>query len=355
MSPPTAIVLPGSPAVLAVRGRLPAVRRYGWPIRPFNREHAIRGGFGDPRFGLRQRNFHFGIDIPAPGGTPVYAVAAGTAVLAPDRVAVLSPAVAKRATGFTYWHILPAVAEYHYVRKHALIGWVSPTWGHLHFAELDKGALVNPLRPGALTPFRDTAIPRIDGISVLQDPPTPIPGDARPAQTVDVTVDAFLPPAVPPPPLWHGARLAPALIRWRLLDGATPESRWTTAVDFRRALPPNTTYRDVYAPGSRPNRPGRPGRYIFVLAHRWNVTGINLATDLVQVQVLGPRGATAFATASLRFGVEAISSELRRVQRSGAKRLSSGAATSARLGSGGIVQVAHLRVEYPTGSSMNDD
>ena len=40
-------------------------RGYGWPLRPFNRQHAIRGAFGDPRFGARQRNFHFGIDIPA--------------------------------------------------------------------------------------------------------------------------------------------------------------------------------------------------------------------------------------------------------------------------------------------------
>ena len=49
-------------------------RGYGWPLRPFNQQHAIRGAFGDPRFGAQQRNFHFGIDIPARGGTPVYAV-----------------------------------------------------------------------------------------------------------------------------------------------------------------------------------------------------------------------------------------------------------------------------------------
>lgn len=290
MSQPRAIALPVSAEVAAVRGRLPAARGYGWPLRPFYRVHAIRGAFGDPRFGARQRNFHFGIDIPAPGGTPVYAVAAGTTVLAPDRVAVLRPAVARHTTGFAYWHILPAVGEYHWVRKHALIGWVSPAWGHLHFAELEHGSWVNPLRPGALTPFYDTATPRINGISVMQ---------GRAARTIDITVDTFVPPAVPPLPPWNGARLAPTLIRWRLLDGVTPESRWTTAVDFRRALPPNTTYRDVYAPGSRPNGPARPGRYIFYLAHDWNVTGINLASDLVEVQVFGPRGATALATASL--------------------------------------------------------
>jgi hypothetical protein len=297
------ILQSSSGAVYALQARRDVAGQYGWPLRPFNRNHAIRGGFGDPRLGLRQRNFHFGIDIPAPGGTPVYAVTAGTAVLAPDRVAVLSPAVAKHATGFAYWHILPAVGEYRYVHKHALIGWVNPAWGHLHFAELDQGSWVNPLRPGALTPFHDTSTPIIDRVAVTRGVVAVAPGEAQPVPTIDITLDAFIPPAVPVSPPWNGARLAPTLIRWRLLDGATPESMWMTAVDFRRALPPNATYRDVYAPGTRPNRPGRPGRYVFFLAHDWNMARINPAADLLQVQVFGPRGGVALATASLHLGV----------------------------------------------------
>ena len=41
---------------------------YGWPIKPFDRQHPVRGFFGDPRISNhgRSRQFHFGIDISAP-------------------------------------------------------------------------------------------------------------------------------------------------------------------------------------------------------------------------------------------------------------------------------------------------
>jgi len=211
-------------------------RGYGWPLRPFNRQHVIRGAFGDPRFGSLQRNFHFGIDIPARGGTPVYAVASGTVFLAPDRVSVLADGRAGHATGFSYWHVLPAVAEYRFVAKHALIGWVKTAWGHLHFAELQGGAWVNPLRVGALTPFRNRQRPHINSIEVVAHSAGRAPVGLLRGR-VDVTVDVFAAPPSPPPGQWQSARIVPALLRWRLVAPASRPPRWTTAVDFRLHIP----------------------------------------------------------------------------------------------------------------------
>src|SRR5438445_12206279 len=66
-----------------------AASAYPWPIKPFNEQHPIRANFGDPRTvflntmltdGLQGPGtflFHNGIDIAAPGGTPVYPVISG--------------------------------------------------------------------------------------------------------------------------------------------------------------------------------------------------------------------------------------------------------------------------------------
>src|SRR6476661_7698054 len=78
------VSLPTLPGVSAVRLLVDAASPYGWPLRPFRKQHLIRSGFGEPRFGAEQRNFHFGIDLPAAGETPVYAVAGGTAFIEPD-------------------------------------------------------------------------------------------------------------------------------------------------------------------------------------------------------------------------------------------------------------------------------
>jgi murein DD-endopeptidase MepM/ murein hydrolase activator NlpD len=51
---------------------------YSWPLAPFDRAHPVRANFNDPRISGSSRAFHFGVDISAPNGTPVYAVAGGT-------------------------------------------------------------------------------------------------------------------------------------------------------------------------------------------------------------------------------------------------------------------------------------
>src|SRR5258708_13145772 len=54
-----------------------AASAYGWPVAPFDQQHAIRGAFDDPRVGagpagLAETSFHFGCDIVPPAGTAVY-------------------------------------------------------------------------------------------------------------------------------------------------------------------------------------------------------------------------------------------------------------------------------------------
>src|SRR4051794_41180180 len=75
----------------APRGAGSSPGGYGWPVKPFDRQHPIRGSFGDPRTvfldsptraalytGPGVFSFHPGVDVWAPDGTPVYAVVSGT-------------------------------------------------------------------------------------------------------------------------------------------------------------------------------------------------------------------------------------------------------------------------------------
>jgi len=283
--------LPTLPGASAVRLLVDVASPYSWPLRPFRKQHLIRSGFGEPRFGAEQRNFHFGIDLPAAGATPVYAVAGGTAFLEPDHVAVLR-GPSRAPDGFSYWHIVPAVGEHSAVRPDQLLGWVKPLWRHLHFAQILDGRWVNPLRPDALTPYADPRRPEISKLSVEYL------SDGR----VSVIVDASVAPARPPKPPWQHARLAPSLVRWRLLAAHSAASAWRDAVAFRIWIPPNRLFADVYAPGSRPNWPNQPGRYRFYLARDWNVRRLPSGRYEIEVQAIGRLGLTATAYARLEVG-----------------------------------------------------
>ena len=108
---------PGSRSAEAAR--TPIHSPYCWPVAPFNRQHPIRGGFGDPRtlfhapptlaglyHGAGSFSFHQGVDISAPDGTAVYPVVDGVvSSLNADRVFVDSG----NGNHFEYWHIAPSV------------------------------------------------------------------------------------------------------------------------------------------------------------------------------------------------------------------------------------------------------
>jgi len=257
---------------------------YGWPVKPFDRQHPVRAAFDDPRMGRWGHYFHFGIDISAADGTAVYAVAPGTVYRYSDAVAI------RRADGkeFSYWHVRATVPEHSFVKAGEKIGFVRPGFGHVHFAEFDGKTYVNPLRRGALAPFRDTTAPVVGPIDVLQK-----------GAKIQATVQAFDIPPIPPPGAWRQAVWTPEEVEWRLLEGGRAVVPWTVVADFSRFHSP-AQYDRIYAPGTQQNHPGRPGRYVFWLTHGMQLVDGEYA---IQVRAMDTRGNTG--SAALEFAVAA--------------------------------------------------
>lgn len=253
---------------------------YHWPVKPLDRQHAVRGAFDDPRYG---GTFHFGVDISAPDGTAVYAVAPGTVFRYSDAIAVRQPG----GREFAYWHVRAVVPEHSYVKAGQRIGVIRRGFGHVHFAEFNGKTYVNPLRRGGLRPFADHTAPIVGPIVVEQAD-----------QTISATVEAYDPPPITPPWPWQNAQWTPAVIRWRLIEDGAPIVPWTTAVDSS-VYHPRRDYGDVYAPGTIQNLPGRTGRYVFWLTRRLPIAAG--AYDL-QVRASDTRGNTG--TGSLDFQVD---------------------------------------------------
>lgn len=272
MAKGAAVLTAGIVALLA-----PAfARAYPWPVKPFDEQHAIRGAFDDPRSG---KSFHFGVDISAPNGTPVYAVEPGTVYRYPDAVAVHQ----RDGREFAYWHIDAVVVEHSEVDTGDLLGYVKAPWEHVHFAEWDGHTYLNPLRPGALEPYTDETAPVIASVDI----------DGTGGK-LDATVNAYdIPPIAPPFP-WEDARWTPEVIRWRLLDADRAVVDWQTAVDFSDWWKPDR-FDDVYAPGTTQNQPDQPGRYVF-----WLFRDLALPAGDYQLQVVAwdTRGNTGTGSTS---------------------------------------------------------
>lgn len=262
-----------------------ALAAYGWPVRPFDRPHAIRGAFGDPRTversidridGPRSRGsfrFHNGIDVVAADGTRVYPVASGIALVR-HRYEVSVHADHNRV--FQYWHIAPRVhSGRRVIAAKTVLGTVQKGQHHVHLGEIDDLRVVNPLAPGHLGPFSDDQVPVVRDL-VVRDP-----------QGASVALDrlsgklALIADAADEQPVrfwgpWFGKPVTPALLRWRLVSAAGAVVRpWRTAADFRLREPAPSKFWAVYAPGTYQNFPvlddrfdwGRPGRYLFRLTH----------------------------------------------------------------------------------------
>ena len=303
-------MLRSSPTVVGFRAMLAAIAAallapagafaYGWPVAPFDTQHAIRGAFDDPRFGtgpggLAETSFHFGVDIVATDGTPVYAVASGTVFRYPDAVAVRQP----DGHEFSYWHIDAVVGEHSEAEKGELLGYVRAGWGHVHFAESDgRGLYVNPLRPGGLEPYSDWTAPVVGPIEVRGAARAPLRLDSVHGR-IDITVDAYdVPPLVPAPP-WQNARWTPALVRWRLLRNGAEAIPWRTAADFRTTWVPPVEFNEIYAPGTTQNRPWQSGRYVFWLAHGLDTAALQNGEYRLEVAAEDTRGNTGTTSLAL--------------------------------------------------------
>lgn len=277
----------------------PAAHAYSWPVKPFHRPHAVRAGFGDPRFHVGETSeisaFHFGVDIVAPDGTPVYAVEPGWVVRRYATSVTIGRASGRR---FGYWHVRPVVRSGTYVHIHQLIGHVLEGWGHVHFAESMRGRYRDPLRKGALTPFVDHTVPVVDSVALVDLQDSPI-DPTHVSGLVSVVAEAYDTPPILPPAPWDVARLAPASVRWKLLDATGAVVARDTAVDFADGLPDSSLYDFVYAPGTYQNKPHRPGRYLFWVIPYLDSTQYPDGAYTLQVDAADTRGNVGTATLAL--------------------------------------------------------
>jgi len=252
---------------------------YRWPVKPFDRQHPVRGFFGDPRIANHgeSRQFHFGIDISAPNGMPVYATLTGRVYIHPLHETTIA-VVAPDGTEFSYWHVVPVVhTGERAVAYKTVIGHIEAPYGHVHFSEKVDGRYLNPLRRGALGPYSDTTTPLVR--SVVLDRDGSLVGEAY-----DQT-----PLAVPRP--WFDLPVMPAVVRWRLVDrhgGAVVG--WTTTVDFRLTIPAASEFDRIWAPSVSQNHVRAPGRFCLTLARTAQLHAIRTGRYTVEVAVTDTRG-----------------------------------------------------------------
>jgi len=287
------------PAAVVALFLTPSAAAYSWPVKPFHKQHPIRATFGDPRYHLDVEGqlsaFHFGVDIVARDGTPVYAVEPGVVVRRHTTSVTVGRPSGRR---FGYWHVQPVVLSGTHVRLHQLLGFVLPGWGHVHFAESVHGVYRNPLRRGALAPFNDHTAPTIASVRVLT-PEGAVADYGHVAGAIDITAEVSdTPPLIPKPP-WNTARLAPAAIWWNLIDSEGAVVEYTVTANFGFALPVNALYGWMYAPGTYQNKPHRPGRYIFWLAHAFDTTGFTDGAYTLEVMASDTRNNISRAAVTL--------------------------------------------------------
>jgi hypothetical protein len=278
---------------------------YHWPLKPFLRQHPIRGFFGDPRtmstelFGRDRPGdpgsfaFHNGVDIVAATGQSVYPVVSGT--VQPGSYADEVIVATADGRSFQYFHLRPRVhAGEQVAADRTVLGVVAPEWHHVHLSEIDGFRIHNPLDPGHLEPYRDRTVPSVDAIVFHNEDgarANPLALHGR----IEIAADAedLAPLAVPG--AWFGFPVTPALVAWRLTSGSgrtiVPE---TTIADFRHTEPPSRDFWQVYTAGTYQNFPvfdhhffwRQPGQYLFRLTRTaLDTTGLQDGRYLVTVDV----------------------------------------------------------------------
>lgn len=296
-----------------------AAAAYPWPVKPFDRQHPIRGFFGDPRTvfaagvddngiaGPGSFSFHQGVDVAAPDGTPVYAIADG-------RIRYMGAATVDIVVGptltFQYFHVVTVVGEGQRVfARKTVIGYVQAPYGHVHISEIRNGHAVNPLQRGHLTPYVDTTKPTVASILVENgngavEDPTAICG------RIQIVADAYDTPPMRVPGKFNGLPVSPALVTWGITQNSHVVVPTKVAADFRHRLPPNRRFWDVYARGSYQNDTrfgdqqfsSTPGRYLFLLARRLDTRHLRNGAYTIHVRATDIRGNTR--TAMRTFSVD---------------------------------------------------
>jgi hypothetical protein len=251
-------------------------------VKPFRRQHPIRGNFGDPRtIGFEQFGadgpgaagsftFHNGVDISAPDGAAVYPVVSGLAhIKSGDEVSVTTG----DGRAFQYFHIRPVVTPGEpVVAYRTVLGRILRPWQHVHLTEIDDFRVHNPLDPGHLEPYHDHTVPTVQQLSFtgLNDQPL----DPRSLQgAVSIVADASDTPAIAVPGHWLGFPVTPAYVSWRLISSTGAIVDKGVAADFRHRQPLQRGFWNIYAAGTYQNFPvfahhfywHLPGRYLFKL------------------------------------------------------------------------------------------
>lgn len=275
-------LLLGSLLAAALVGSV-AAAAYPWPVRPFDRQHPIRGSFGDPRTlfedplyadginGPGSFSFHNGVDISAPNGTAVYPVVSGIAHLLDG--ATLAVQTFDGRT-FQYFHIVPHVVDGQQVRaRETILGRVQAPFGHVHLSEIDGTRITNPLLRGHLTPYRDRTRPTVDAVE-LRSSGGRLVSPLGVCGRISIVAAAEDRPALPVPGTFAGLPVTPALVTWQLQRiGHGLVVPPTVVADFRTTLPAPRDFWSVYARGTYENAPrfgpqqfgSMPGRFLFKL------------------------------------------------------------------------------------------
>ena len=278
-----AVALGKTVASSSASGRAGAAASYRWPVKPFDRQHPVRGNFGDPRTIFRSSptlrgvlagdctcSFHRGVDISAPDGSPVYPVASGTVTYADDEWVK----VESGGRAFEYWHIHPQVRVGSHVEAYqTVIGHIHRGSGHVHLTELNGARYVNPLAPGHLGPYKDQTTPRVTGISLRHGEagPDSLPNLVRGRVLLVAAAEDV--PTLDAPHAWRGMPVTPALLTWQIRSwNGRAVIRRRVAIDLRTDLP-NRSFWQVYARGTYQNMAalgrhyswGQPGSYQFKL------------------------------------------------------------------------------------------
>jgi hypothetical protein len=251
---------------------------YAWPVKPFQEQHPVRGFFGDPRIANHgeSRQFHFGIDISAPNGTPVYATITGRVWIHPLHATTVM-ITGGDGVEFSYWHVVPTVRTGERATAYeTVIGHIEAPYGHVHFSEAHWGRYLNPLRPGALGPYADDTRPLARSVTVVDDELV--------VETYDET-----PLSIPRP--WQDLPVMPAIVRCRALDahGRTVLG-WRTLVDFRETIPSASEFDRIWATGTTQNHVREPGRFRLIVASGEELRARSSGRYVVEVVLADTRG-----------------------------------------------------------------